>query len=175
MRITIVNGNHDPKKEEYQKLFPYCTVCDHYQSNNIPNTIFIHGDEFDYFIRDYSFLANSLFAIHYFFERFGFNIRERLKYTYYSLASQKDKNYFTDLVTKIELETMTKYDEFKNVVMGHTHLPKIVNNINDIGKIQNRQYINAGDWVHTNSYCIYWHNLKKFKLYQISKEEISVL
>jgi len=156
--ITIVKGNHDPDGYILKDIFPNCiikTKCA-YMDNG---TILIHGNENDHFIRDFSWVANVFYKLYKCLSRIGINIREPFRDLFYSIASKRGKNYFNDLVLKVEKETCDNYKRaYKNIVMGHTHLPKVV-----IAK--DFRYVNCGDWIHNMSYVIYDEQKDKFILH----------
>ena len=165
--VTIIKGNHDPDFLTLKRIFKQCIVKEQYAYIPEKKIMLMHGDEFDYFINDYSCLASFLYKIHQFVSKyFEFNLREHFRYLFYSIASKKDKNYFKDLVLRIEKETIKKYgSDYKTIIMGHTHLPKITF-YPETGPIWRNRYVNCGDWVFNNSYVIYCNTTDRFILKQ---------
>ena len=164
-KVTIIMGNHDPSINTMRDIFPTAIVSEKY-AYMCNDTILMHGNEFDHFIRDFSIISNIIYFIHLILERFGINIRETFRDLFYSISSKRGKNYFEDLVTKVEKETYDKYKDFhKNIIMGHTHLPKIVHLPEEVAEWKNR-YINTGDCIHNRSYVIYDDEEDKFYIHE---------
>jgi hypothetical protein len=72
------------------------------------------------------------------------NIKAFFRELFYSISAKKDKKYYPDLVSDIEIKLKEKYLPYGYVFCGHTHEPKIFEN-----------YVNSGDWVHNRTYIIY--------------------
>jgi len=160
--VIIVRGNHDPELSILKQIFYNCEVNNTCKITK--DSIYIHGNQFDEFIIQYSYLANFLYRIHLIGERFGLNIREYFRKLFFSISSKRDKDYYNDLVLDIERAAYNKYrDSYKNIIMGHTHLPKIVS-YPYFGNI--RRYINSGDWIHSMSYVLYDNITDSFNLYK---------
>ena len=82
---------------------------------------------------------------------------------------KKQEKYYNDLVLDIEKESVRDYSEkgYKNVVLGHTHLPKLVNDYYNI------IYMNSGDWTHNKTYAKYITDDKRFVVYNVGGEMIN--
>lgn len=142
--LIIVTGNHDPSKEKMEEIFPNASVCDYYADGK---KIFIHGHEFDYLVTKYDWAAKLLFPLHWVLERLHINMKNWIVRLFHSISAKKQKKYYNDLVLAIEKDAVKKYkDKFDVIIMGHTHLPKLV--ITD-----GVTYINVGDWTFHNVYC----------------------
>ena len=88
----------------------------------------------------------------------GFDIRPYFRKAWVSLSSNRDKDYYEDLVLKVEEEIYKElYPHYKFAITGHTHLPKIHKTKN------NFIYINCGDWFNNFSYLVLEDNI--FTLY----------
>lgn len=148
--VIIIKGNHDPSLSELQNFFPFKEVTDDYviyDSNK--SMIIMHGDEFDNLVRKYSWFAKIIFPIHWFFERFGLNLKGFFRTTLYSISAKRQKKYYNDLVLDMEKGLVNKYKELYDcIVVGHTHFPKKVTGDNFV-------YVNCGDWIHNKSYVEY--------------------
>lgn len=162
--VKIVRGNHDPDEMMLKYAFPQAKV---YKEKIIEgDTIVIHGNEFDGAILRVEWLNKLLY---YLFVhpllRFKYDIRVRLRKRLTSVSARRDKRHYDKLVTEIEKDAVAKYGkDFKYIVMGHTHFPKIVNCEGGC------QYINCGDWMHNHSYVI--KDKKGFKLTQGEDDDI---
>ena len=159
--VIYVMGNHDHSKEELSTIFPYIKFVNEYKVNN---TIFIHGHEYDNFIKDFSYVAKVLFYVQWIFERIGLNIQAHCREVMHSVSMKRQKKYYNDLVSKIEQQSVKDYNDkgFKNIVLGHTHMPKLIVS-------SDFKYINSGDWIHSKTYAIMEDN--KFVLYNIDGSE----
>lgn len=154
--VIMVKGNHDPSIEILREiLYNVRTIAYMYSHNN---DIVIHGDEFDKLVTKYSWWAKVIWPLQWFPERFGINVRYVIRNIYYSIAAQKSKKFYNDLVTDIEIHLFNKYKKnFDNIIVGHTHQPKIV--VKD-----NKTYVNCGSWVQNKNYVIYNNKSNKFDL-----------
>jgi len=161
MDVTYVIGNHDPSKEDLAELFPNVKVVEEYIFNK--KTVFMHGQIYDEFIRDYSNWARFLYCIQWLLERVGINLQACFRNTLHSIAMKKQKKYYNDLVLKVEKEATVSNMErgFRNIVLGHTHLPKLVDHYRDI------IYVNSGDWIHNRTYAEYNTDNNKFTIYSV--------
>jgi UDP-2,3-diacylglucosamine hydrolase len=145
--VIIIKGNHDPSLESLESIFPGKQVLMEYEfhcGNDMG--IIVHGDEFDSLVTKYSWLTKILAPIHWVLERVGINLKAYFRELFYSIANKRNKDYYKDLVFDIEHSLVEKYGhEYKYIVIGHTHLPKIED-------INGCIYINCGDWVHNKTY-----------------------
>lgn len=139
--VIIIHGNHDPNINQLQFIFNNCKVYNNYVYNN---NIVIHGSEFDTLIIKYSYIARCLGYFNWIFERFNLDVKSFFRELYYSISAKRQKIYYDSLVSNIEKSAVEKYSkEYKMIIMGHTHMPKIINN-----------YINCGDMIHNYTYII---------------------
>jgi UDP-2,3-diacylglucosamine pyrophosphatase LpxH len=152
--ITIIKGNHDPSIKIMETIFPNKLIVDKYEYIiDGKKAIMVHGDEFDFMVTKYSWLAKLFFPLHWLLERFGLNLKGFLRDLYCSLANKRDKKYFNKLLLSVETELVNKYgDEYDYIIVGHTHMPKVVN-------LPNCKYINCGDWIHNRTHVLYENGL----------------
>ena len=156
--VTIVKGNHDPDISTLKMVFNRCNVHEKYAYLN-DDTILLHGDQYDHMILKHSWLAKIVYCAHKFFSKFGINVRETFRDLFFSIASKRGKNYFKDLALDVEKEACKEHKgKYKNIVMGHTHLPKVY-----VDKDEGFRYVNCGDWIHNLTYVVYTDD--KFYLY----------
>lgn len=154
-KVVFVIGNHDPSMSEIIHHFPLVKLFDVYP---FQNGVMIHGHQFDDLILKYSWLARFLFKFQWLSERlFKFNLKAYFRELYHSISMKKQKKYYNSLVLDIEKEAVEKYKQYKYVVMGHTHFPKMV-------KGEKTKYVNAGDWIHNRSYITYESEADDFQL-----------
>lgn len=153
--IYFIVGNHDSDPEEIKKVFPFITVLN---KLIIDDMLFIHGDQFDSMVYKYSRLAKLLYIPHWICQRiFHINIKSIGRKLLNSISNKKNKPYFDELVGTVELESISFYkDQCRYLIMGHTHVPKII-------KSDECDYINCGDLIHNNVYLTIDKN-KKFNL-----------
>lgn len=151
--VVIVKGNHDPSIFDLNSVFPNAMICSAYRySVGDKILVMVHGDECDDLIAKYSWLARALFPIHWVCERFGINLKGFFRELFHSVAMKVNKQYYNDLVSGIEKELVSRYaDGCDYLIVGHTHLPKIVKKGNVI-------YINCGDWTWNQSFAVYENN-----------------
>ncbi len=143
--VHYIMGNHDPGIAKVAEHFPYVKIVpDHLV---LDDTIILHGHQFNKLILKHDFLAKILWPIQWTFERFGWNPRAYFRDLYYSVASKRSQSRYGDLVLDIELAAVEKYKDYKTVIMGHTHFPKIIKD--------STTYVNTGDWIHNKSYIEY--------------------
>ena len=161
-KVVLVVGNHDPTYSILCSLFPHCYIMEKYSSDNIPNTIFIHGHKYAHFMNEHPILSDIVFRITKFFSIFGFNIREFLRELFFILIHGGNIKMHMELILQNEINAIKAYKElYSNIVMGHTHIPKIYN----YSSVMNpKYYINCGDWVYNYTYVIYNHEIDKFTL-----------
>jgi len=148
--VIVIKGNHDPNIPTLESVFYGKYVNDMYSFKVDGKLILvIHGDEFDWLVTKHSWLAKLLFPIHWILERFGINLKGWFRDLFCSISSKRDKKYYNELVLDMEKELFNKYKGFYDcIVVGHTHLPKIIEENNFI-------YVNCGDWVHNKTYIVY--------------------
>lgn len=158
--VVVLKGNHDPSLADLQNFFPFKEVVTEYELyDGEKSMIIVHGDEFDSLVRKYSWIAKIIFPIHWFFERFGINLKGYFREKLYSIAAKKNDSYYEDLVLDMETKLVGKYkDLFDCIIVGHTHFPKKVEGDDFI-------YVNCGDWVHNKSYVEYIDG--KFRLTEL--------
>lgn len=140
--VKIIKGNHDPKIKTLKRIFPAAEIKDKIVIPNIG--IAVHGDEFDLLVTKYSWLAKIFYPIHWILQRFGLNIKAFFRELFQSISAKRDKEYYPNLVSDIEVRLKEKYLPYGYVFCGHTHRPVVYEN-----------YVNSGDWVHNKSYVIY--------------------
>ena len=148
--VIIIKGNHDPSITALESVFYQKDVNDRFMLKvDNKSILVIHGDEFDCLVTKYSWLAKLLFPVHWLFERLGVNLKGWFRDLYCSISSKRDKKYYNALVLDMERELFNKYKGLYDcVVVGHTHLPKIIQE-------DGFTYVNCGDWVHNKVYVIY--------------------
>lgn len=148
--VLMIRGNHDPNIVTMHAIFDMCRI---FESLRDTSTIFVHGHEFDELITRHYWLAKLIYPIRWFLERLGVNLLAYTRNLYHSIAAKRqDKNY-NSLVLDMEKHMVAKYEkEFDYLVMGHTHLPKIVLRNADPKDPRKCDYINTGDWIHNRTY-----------------------
>jgi UDP-2,3-diacylglucosamine pyrophosphatase LpxH len=146
--ITIIKGNHDPDIQTLQTIFRDCNVVDTYEVNRIK---FMHGDQFDKLILNYSWLARIFDKLQWVLERVGLNMYTWLREFTHSIAVKRNKTYYNDLVLEVENSIFNMYGkQYDLIFVGHTHLPKLVSKIVDNSRTV--IYANSGDWTYHNTY-----------------------
>lgn len=143
-RVKIVVGNHDPDIVRMSSIFDVNSVADKFVIDDI---MVIHGHQFDYKIKDYLWFYHLVFPIHWVLERLGINFKGFFAELFHSIAAKRDKKYYDDLVLDIEKEAVRKYNDFRAIVMGHTHLAKITDG--------QTIYINCGSMTYQKTYVDY--------------------
>jgi len=148
--VRIVRGNHDPNVFVMHSIFDMCRIFEDYREDDM---LFIHGHEFDELITKYYWLAKLIFPIRWFLERIGVNLLAFTRNLYHSVAAKKQDKKYNDLVLGIEKYAVKKYENGCNyLIMGHTHLPKLVLRDSDPDEPRKCDYINTGDWIHNCTY-----------------------
>ena len=149
-KIIFVPGNHD----EFFRQFIPISFGDidivrtlEYDAVNGKKYIIMHGDEFDFVIRRYKWLA--IIGSHCYDWLIRLNtinawIRDKLKLRYWSLSksikySVKDAIKTMDNY-EVAMAEYAKKRNFDGVICGHIHNAQIKN-------IQGIEYLNCGDWV----------------------------
>ncbi len=166
-KVVIIMGNHDPSKDVLHSLFPFSSILpESYITPNIKDTIFIHGDRVDYFMIHHPILSSIVFNLYKFFSRFKINVRDSVREFLFILAFKENNSYYDDIVLSTEMSAIDRYSsDYKNIVMGHTHISKIVNYSNDHNN--SRLFINSGDWIHSYTYVIYDHETRLFSIKKV--------
>lgn len=142
--VIIIKGNHDPSIGDLSKVFTNAMVRDSYTDDF---GIVTHGDAFDKFLG--TLLYTVSFKAFYVFERLGINTKMMVRNAYARILSLVKNKPLDSLLFHYEINVVKHYGNcFDNIVMGHSHLPKIV----DCG---NCKYINCGDWIHNKTYVEY--------------------
>lgn len=147
-RTFYILGNHDPDVDEIRATFPHIIVR---AKSSFNNTLVMHGHIFDDVITKYYTLARILYFIQWFLERFRFDTMHWFRETLHSISNKREKSFYNDLVTEVEERAVEYCREsgYKNIILGHTHLPKIIK-LNKGGV----SYINSGDWIHNKKYVV---------------------
>ncbi len=158
--VVVIKGNHDPTISELKVVFPNKEVIDCYELNyDGKSMIIMHGEEFDHLITNHSWLARLVFPFYWCCERLGFNLKGCLRQLFHSIFAKIEKKHYNDLVLDTEENLVNKYkDKYDYIVVGHTHLPKLV-------KGTDFTYINCGDWIYHKSYVEYEDG--QFKLIEL--------
>jgi UDP-2,3-diacylglucosamine pyrophosphatase LpxH len=150
-KVFILKGNHDPSVEKLKFIFHSCEVTNKIEIYlGDKKVIMVHGDEFDDAIIKYSWVAKMWFPLHWLLERFGINIKGYLRELFHSIAKKKDNKHYNDIITEIEKRAVEKYKDYSVIIMGHTHLAKMVYTSTPI-------YLNAGSMLVDPS-CIEYDN-----------------
>jgi len=147
--LVIIRGNHDPNIDKLQEIFPNAEVVKDYEIFVDNERIkIIHGHEFDDLILKYYWVAKLFFPFQWISERLGYNIKGKIRDLLHSIAMKKQDAQYNDLVLEIEKRAVDEYyGEYTSVVMGHTHLPKLV--------IGDFTYVNVGDWTDHSTYVLF--------------------
>jgi len=147
--LTIIKGNHDPDLETLRMFFPNADVLVDYEFSYEGEKIkVIHGEEFDYQVGSFYWLARILFPIQWLCSRIGLNCKGRVRDLLHSFSAKVQDKQYNDLIQAVEKEAVNKYKvNYSVLIMGHTHLPKFV-----VGPCT---YINTGDWITHNTYVVF--------------------
>ena len=147
--VTILKGNHDPSIDVLRTMFPKAIVSN---KRIEPFGIVFHGDEFDKFLG--TFLYKPSFLLFYMLERVGINIKMIARRTCAHILSFVNVKPIDSLLFHYEKEAVNQYcGYFKNIIMGHSHMPKIVHMGRN--KYTGCKYINCGDWICNKTYVEY--------------------
>jgi len=153
--VLYLMGNHEPNINIVKKIFPNIDV---YKDNIYlgMNVVCTHGHQFDNRLRS-TIISKLTFYMYWIIERIvKIDIRPYFR-ELFSIAFHRDKDYYEDLVLDVEKRAVRKFkNDYKSVIMGHTHIPKIAT-------VDNFLYVNCGDWSHSNSYVILNNDI--FQLY----------
>jgi len=151
--IIFIQGNHDPDLADLSRIFPNVQVLGHRyildMEHNGLKIVVIHGHEFNETILKYSWIAKLVWPIQWIFERFGWNIRGWLRTLFHSIAAKKQNKNYNDIVLDIEEQVVEMYKDHSYVIMGHTHLPKLVE------REERPSYVNCGDFIHNQTWVTY--------------------
>jgi UDP-2,3-diacylglucosamine pyrophosphatase LpxH len=142
---VVIKGNHDPDMEKMREIFHNVLVTDKLETELFgKKTILIHGDETDVSVK----WSKFFFIFHYFSERLGFNLKGWVRDTAHSMSMKRQKLNYNSLVFESEKELYKKYcDNYKIIISGHTHLPKVV-------RLTKADYLNCGCVVRNPSYLL---------------------
>jgi UDP-2,3-diacylglucosamine pyrophosphatase LpxH len=149
--LIVIKGNHDPDMNILKTIFPEKTVASEFSlSIDGRLCIVVHGDEFDELVYKYSWVAKLLHPIQWICERiFKINLKGYFRELFHSIAAKRDKKYYNDLVMDVEENLVEAYKkDYQCIVIGHTHLPKLIKRDDFI-------YANCGDWVYNKTYVTY--------------------
>jgi len=146
--VIIINGNHDYSTREMNNIFPNKTIHKEYRVDE--DTIAVHGEEFDNNVHKHKwFWKYVAFPFHWIAESYGINLKYWLRETVHDMRLVRDDIPYDSLVFQAEKKLVGKYlTKYKNIVCGHTHLPKIVHD-------QYFTFVNCGDWLSNDTYVEY--------------------
>lgn len=146
--VIIIKGNHDYSISAMEKIFPNKKIHREYIVDE--DTIAVHGDEFDNNVNKYRWFWRYIaFPIHWVVETFGINLKYWLRETIHKIRLKLSKQPYDSLVFQAEKKLALKYSaQYKNIVCGHTHLPKLITNTKFT-------FVNCGDWLSNNTYVEY--------------------
>lgn len=148
--VLIVRGNHDPNTLIMNSMFDMCRIFEYLRDND---TLFLHGHEFDQLITKHFWIAKLIYPVRWFLERLGVNLLAYTRNLYHSVAAKRQGKKYNSLVLDMEKHAVAKYEKDCNyLIMGHTHLPKIVLRNSDPDEPRECDYINTGDWIHNRTY-----------------------
>jgi len=148
--MLIIRGNHDPDITQMHSIFDMCRIFEFLRDGD---TLFVHGQEFDELITRHFWMAKLVYPIRWFLERLGVNLLAYTRNLYHSISAKRQHKKYNALVLDMEKHMVSKYEkDFEYLVMGHTHLPKIVLRDSDPKDIRECDYINTGDWIHNRTY-----------------------
>ena len=182
--IYYVTGNHDEMLRKFKgfKMGNFVIVNKVILTLDGRKTWFFHGDVFDVTMQyskwiaklggvgyDLLILINSF--INFIFEKIG---RNKMSFSKKIKNSVKGAIKYINRFESIAVEIASS-NNFKYVVCGHIHHPKI-----EKYKIGNRKvtYLNSGDWIenltaleyNNSKWSIYHHDSSKFKKF-VSKDQ----
>jgi len=148
-KVYIIKGNHDPDIQKLKFIFHSCEVVFNKEINlDGKRVIIIHGSEFDDIIIKYSWMAKLFFPVHWVLERIGINVKGFLRELFHSVSKKIQDKHYNDIISDIEKTAVKKYSNYSILIMGHTHLPKVV-------YTSKPMYINTGSLVHDPCYIEY--------------------
>lgn len=137
-KCIIIKGNHDPDFDVLSSIFNKVNVIKgtYTMVLNRRKTILMHGDEFDSSGALLSFCFRCLAPIQWMFTKAGMAFSYRLRDWYYK--QKHGSNFYHKVIIGTERDTIEKYSpENSVIIMGHTHMAKIVQN-------SDCTYINCG-------------------------------
>lgn len=149
-KLIFIGGNHDPKINTVLKVFPkaYFYASIHVDRIGKKLFAFLHGHHFD----KHQWMYVFTFPIHWVLERFGIDLSSVLR----SLFLDKDKP-----VKNIEEDPVRIYGStYDVIVMGHTHIRKILN-------LESCILVNCGSMTHKPGAVEYNSELDKFKIVEV--------
>jgi len=150
-KVSIIQGNHDPSIDKLKFIFHSCDVVVNKEIDlDGKKVIMIHGDEFDAVVVKYLWMTKLWFPIHWVLERMGINVKGYLRELFHSISAKKQHKHYNDIVSAVEREAVKKYSDYDIIIMGHTHLSKLVYTSKPI-------YINTGSLIH-DPCCIEYDN-----------------
>ena len=146
--IILTRGNHDPPIEEIKEAFPRIKVCAECSRSDANGPfVAIHGDGFETPPLNVDWV--SMFLYHLLVKTsntiFRHNVRDAVKDWHHSWLCKRKELPYNSIVLDAEKKAVENY---KRVIMGHTHIPKIV-------KYNGILYVNPGDWIRHRSYATY--------------------
>jgi len=132
-RCTIIKGNHDPELIVLKIVFNKVKVIEGTYTFMLPGkkTILMHGDEFDDSGAFMMFILKCISPFQWIFTKAGMSFSYRLRDWYYK--EKHGSNFYHKLALGNEKRTVKKYGKDNDVIiMGHTHVAKIVETPNNI-------------------------------------------
>ncbi len=153
--VVILMGNHDPCRAVMKNIFPHSKLVDRHVEDDF---VAFHGHVYDPLLNQFGIMAELFYPIHQWMAKKGIILNYFFRNLIHSFFVWKHKATHNSVVMSIEKRAVK--DANKTVVMGHTHIPKIVPNV----------YVNCGDWTHNKSYVVY--DGGQFCLYNLRKQRI---
>ncbi len=145
----IIKGNHDPNICILKEVFPKSKVYEYYVIDDY--NIYLHGNKYDSMVNEYLWLSKVLFTFNKYSTRLiGIEWRGvTVKFIHFlkRIVMLKKYNEITLPMEKRVVNDLNKLG--KNIIMGHSHLPKKVK-INE-----HNYYVNIGDMISNNTYVEY--------------------
>lgn len=138
VRCTLLKGNHDPDSETLKKVFDKVRLIEgnHRFELDGKTTVLLHGDEFDNMGASAMFLLKCIAPVQWMFTKCGMSFSYRLRDWYYK--QKHGSNFYMKVALDNEKKTVKKYSvDNKIIIMGHTHVAKIV-------ETPEYKYINCG-------------------------------
>jgi UDP-2,3-diacylglucosamine pyrophosphatase LpxH len=138
VKCTLIKGNHDPDLETLRKVFNNVRLIEGNYRFELDRTpiILLHGDEFDNSGAFTIFLLKCIAPVQWLFTKAGMSFSYRLRDWYYK--QKHGSNFYYKLALDNEKRTVKKYSvDNKIIIMGHTHVAKIV-------ETSEYKYINCG-------------------------------
>jgi UDP-2,3-diacylglucosamine pyrophosphatase LpxH len=137
-KCVIIKGNHDPDITTMKKVFRNLSIIEGTYTFMLAGnkTILMHGDEFDDSGAFMMFLLKCISPFQWMFTKVGMSFSYRLRDWYYK--EKHGSNFYHKLALGNEKRTVKKYGvDNKIIIMGHTHVSKIVETPKNI-------YVNCG-------------------------------